>query len=134
MKFKRNVKIEQGLPAIVMAPLANVIFLVPVLYILFSSFVSSPTINVQLPKTVTSDAIADDNIVITITGENVIYWNGKIIAVKDLKAQLSQQRNKNIPVLIKTDRRASVGRIVDVWDLCRALGMGKVNIATDQGQ
>jgi len=42
--------------------------------------------------------------------------------------------NKHAPVLIKADRRASVGRIVDVWNLCRALGLERVNIATNQEQ
>ncbi len=134
MKFKRRVNIEQGLPSVVVAPLINVIFLAPVFFTLFSSITSSPTINVKFPKAVTSDVITDDNIVITITGENVIYWRNKIIAIKDLKIQLNQLVNKNVPVLIKTDRWASVGRIVDVWDLCRALGIERINIATNQEQ
>jgi len=32
--------------------------------------------------------------------------------------------------MIKADRRSSMGRIVDIWDLCRQLGIEKINIAT----
>ena len=36
-------------------------------------------------------------------------------------------------LFIKADRRASVGRIVEVWDLARDLGIPKINIATEVG-
>jgi biopolymer transport protein ExbD len=65
---------------------------------------------------------------------DVIYLRGQIVSAKDLKVQLSQFAAQNLPVLIKADRRASVGRIVDVWDLCRVVGIEKINIATDSQQ
>ena len=37
-----------------------------------------------------------------------------------------------VSVLIKSDRRASLGRVVEVWDLCRDMGISQVNIATNQ--
>lgn len=126
--------IAQGLPSIVVAPLINVIFLAPILFTLFSSITPPATINVKFPKTMTSDVIADDDHVITITGENVIYWHNRIVAVKDLRGELNKLKNKGASVLIKTDRRASVGRIMDVWDLCRVLGVERINVATNQEQ
>ena len=38
-----------------------------------SSFTFQSSINVKLPKVVTSDMIQDQNVIVTITGENVIY-------------------------------------------------------------
>ncbi|MCH7773641.1 MAG: biopolymer transporter ExbD [Bacteroidetes bacterium] len=52
--------------------------------------------------------------------------------MKELKRRLSQPNIKDHPLLIKADRRASVGRIVDIWDLCRNLGIERINIATNQ--
>ena len=129
MKFKRNLKYAEGLHALMSAPLVSVIFLLLIFFVLFSSYVFPPSIDVLFPRTLTSDVIAETNAVITITGENVLYWHNKIISVKALKAQLNQI-NRNAPVLIKADRRTSVGRIVEVWDVCRALGIERVNIAT----
>ena len=134
MKFKRYAKVKVGLQTFDMVPLLDVIFQLLVFYMLASAFTFSPNIDVKLPKAVTSDDVEEKNIVITITSENVIYWRNKIVPIKDLRVQLSQISKGNSPILIKADRRASVGRIVDVWDLCRALGIERINIATDREQ
>jgi len=110
----------------------DVIFLLLIFFMLSSSFTFESGINVKLPKAVTSDVIKEENFIITITGEDVIYLNDKITTIKDLKKILEGAKDKTRPILIKADRRASVGRIVDVWDLCRNLGIEKVNIATNQ--
>ena len=99
---------------------------------LSSAFTFQSGINISLPKAVTSDAIKEENIIISITSENIIYYKGKIIAVKELEQELSKHSAQKRLILIKADRRASVGRIVDIWNLCRKLNIEQINIATDQ--
>ncbi|VAX35446.1 hypothetical protein MNBD_UNCLBAC01-1958 [hydrothermal vent metagenome] len=132
MKFKRHTKLEHGLQQIDIAPLIDVIFQLLIFFMLSSSFTFQSGINVKLPKAVTSDTIKSENIIVTITSENVIYLNGTITTLKELTSIFKKLKNKNRPVLIKSDRRASVGRIVDVWDLCRKLGIERINIATNE--
>lgn len=134
MKFKRFSQVKYGLQAFDMVPLVDVVFLLVVFYILTSALTLSPDIDVKLPKAVVSGDIEERNLVVTITGENVIYLRHQIVPVKDLRDQLSKFASQKLPVLIKADRRASVGRIVDVWDMCRLLGIEKINIATDNQQ
>jgi biopolymer transport protein ExbD len=133
LRFKRSVQFEQDMRTIGIAPLLNIFFLLLIFFALSSVLTSPATIGVQLPKAMTGDVIREENVVIAITGENVIYMDNKIVAIKDLKARMSGL-GKNVSVLIKADRRASVGRIVDVWNLCRGLGLERVNIATNQEQ
>ena len=132
MKFKRHNKLEHGLKQIDIAPLIDVIFQLLIFFMLSSSFTFQSGINVKLPKAVTSDVITEENIIVTITGENVIYLNSTVSTLKELKKDLKALSSKNLPLLIKADRRASVGRIVDVWDLCRHLGIERINIATNE--
>ncbi len=132
MKFKRHTKLEFGLEQIDIAPLIDVIFQLLVFFMLSSSFTFQSGIHVKLPKAVTSDTIKEENFIITITSENIIYLNDQVITLKELKTKLQAPTIKNRPMLIKSDRRASMGRIVDVWDLCRNLGIEKINIATNQ--
>ena len=131
MKFKRHTKLEHGLEQIDIAPLIDVIFQLLIFFMLSSSFTFQSGINVKLPKAVTSDVLKEENFIVTITSENVTYLNGAVITLKELKGRLSQPGSKDRPLLIKADRRASVGRIVDVWDLCRDLGIERINIATN---
>ncbi len=132
MKFKRHSKVEHGLGQIDIAPLIDVIFQLLIFFMLSSSFTFQSGISVKLPKAVTSDIIKEENMVVTITSENIIYFNGAITTLKELKQRLGQPNVKDRPLLIKADRRASVGRIVDIWDLCRNLGIERINIATNQ--
>ena len=132
MKFKRHSKVEHGLGQIDIAPLIDVIFQLLIFFMLSSSFTFQSGISVKLPKAVTSDIIKEENMVVTITSENIIYFNGAITTLKELEQRLGQPNVKDRPLLIKADRRASVGRIVDIWDLCRNLGIERINIATNQ--
>lgn len=132
MKFKRHTKIDHGFERINIAPLIDVIFQLLIFFMLSSSFTFQSGITVKLPKTITSDVVQEENYVITITSENIIYFNSQVITLKELESLLSKTSKKQTPILIKADRRASVGRIVDVWDLCRALGIERINIATNQ--
>ena len=132
MKFKRHTKLEHGLGQIDIAPLIDVIFQLLIFFMLSSSFTFQSGINVKLPKAVTSDIIKEENLIVTITSENILYLNGVVTTLKELKRRLSQPNTKDRPLLIKADRRASVGRIVDIWDLCRNLGIERINIATNQ--
>ncbi|OGX36222.1 MAG: hypothetical protein A3C36_03840 [Omnitrophica WOR_2 bacterium RIFCSPHIGHO2_02_FULL_52_10] len=132
MKLKKQAKLEYGLGQIDIAPLVDVIFLLLIFFMLSSSFTFQSGINVKLPKAVTSDILREENLIVTITSENIIYLNNDVITLKELENRLSQSDAKMRPLLIKADRRASVGRIVDVWDLCRNLGIERINIATNQ--
>ena len=132
MKFKRHIKIEYGLEQINLAPLIDIIFLLLIFFMLSTSFTFQSGIHVKLPKAVTSDTIKQENLIIVITNENVIYLNNKIVTLEELQDALLKSKSSKRPILIKSDRRASMGRIVDVWDLCRKLGIERINIATNR--
>lgn len=97
-----------------------------------SSFTTSAGIPVELPRSVTSDIIKEENIVIAISGENVVYYNNKIVSITELAGELKYSANRSRSILIKADRRSSLGRTIDIWNLCRKLGIERVNIATNQ--
>lgn len=131
MRFKRQHKLECGFQQIDLVPFINVAFLILLFFALVSSLTFESGINVKLPKALTSDVVKEGNVIIAITSENVIYLNGRITTIKELMQSLKSVP-QNSPVLIKADRRASVGRIVDVWNLGRSLGIEQINIATNQ--
>lgn len=131
MKFKRQVKFESGLAQIDMAPLIDIIFQLLIFFMLSSSFTFQSGIHVKLPKAVTSDVIKQDNFTIVITSEDVIYMNGGVVSLEELEHGLKKPAQRDILIMIKADRRSSMGRIVDVWDLCRKSGVQKINIATN---
>ena len=133
MHFKGRMELEHGLKQIDIAPLIDIVFQLLIFFMLTSSFVMQPGIKVNLPKAVTSEAIKYENIEILITSENVTYLNGNVITTNELKALLKQaSKRKGQTVLIRADRHVSLGRVVEIWDMARDLGIAEINIATNQ--
>ncbi len=132
MKFKRHTELDHGLKPIDIAPLIDVVFQLLMFFMLTSSFVMQPGIKVNLPRALTSEVVKYENVEVVISSENVIYTNGKVLTIQELKALLKQTAGAKGSILIKADRRASLGRIVEVWDMCRDLGITQINIATNQ--
>jgi len=132
MRFKGRMELEHGLKQIDIAPLIDIVFQLLIFFMLTSSFIMQPGIKVNLPKAVTSETVKAENIEIMVTSENVTYLNGKVITNTELKASLKQAAKRNQTILIKADRRASLGRVVEIWDMARDIGVTQINIATNQ--
>jgi biopolymer transport protein ExbD len=132
MKFKRHFELEHGLHYIDIAPLIDIVFQLLIFFMLTSSFIMQPGIRVNLPKAVTSEIVEEKQIIIVISSEGVVYVNENVFTIGELKSYLSKKNISSKPILIKADKRASLGRVVEIWDLCREMGIDKVNIATDQ--
>ncbi|MDP2923157.1 MAG: biopolymer transporter ExbD [Candidatus Omnitrophota bacterium] len=132
MRFKRHMELEHGLRQIDIAPLIDMVFQLLIFFMLTSSFVMQPGIKVNLPKAVTSEAVRPENIEIILSSENVIYLDGKVVTTQELRNLFKQVAKRKQPILIKSDKRASLGRVVEVWDMARDLGITQINIATNQ--
>ena len=133
MKFKRHIEFVYGLKQLYVAPLINLVFLLFMFFVLTWGLIMQPAgLKVNLPRAVTSEVIKKDNINILITDENTIYLEGSIINTLELKKVFTQIAARKQTVLIKSDRRASLGRVVEIWDMARDLGIAQINIATNQ--
>ena len=132
MRFKGRMELEHGLKQIDIAPLIDIVFQLLIFFMLTSSFVMQPGIKVNLPKAITSEVVNQENIEVVVSAENVIYLNGKVLTSQELNSLLNQVAKRKQPILIKADKRASLGRVVEIWDMCRDLGITQTNIATTQ--
>lgn len=132
MRFKRHTELEHGLRPIDITPLIDMVFQLLIFFMLTSSFIVQPGIKVNLPKAVTGELSQEQNLFITISRENILYLDKKVITNKELKTALLNAHKNRIPVLIMADQRANLGRVVEVWDMARDLGVEQVNIATDR--
>ena len=130
MRFKKRIELEHGLRQIDIAPLVDIIFQLLIFFMLTSSFVVSSGIRVNLPKAVTSRMVESKTLEIIVSGENIIYINGKVFNPQELESVLKEVAARNQPLLIKADRRAQLGRVVEIWDMARNLGVSQVNIGT----
>jgi len=128
MKFKKRLKIEKGMMDL--TPLVNVFFLLFIFFLFTSSFIFQPGIKVNLPKSVTSEVVQGDSIVLIVTKDDKVYLNDREINEDELISNLRIIAKEKNSLLIKADSKASLGKVVSVWDICRKEGVSQVNIAT----
>ncbi len=131
MHFRRHIQLELGLKPIDIAPLIGMVFILLIFLIATPVFVAHPGRKVDLGRAITGEAVKYENLEVAISSENTIYINDKVINTQELKVLLKQAAGAKQFVLIKADRHASLDRIVEIWDMCRVLGITQVNIATN---
>jgi len=73
---------------------------------------------------------SDQGVVITVTSEDVIYINGHVVTLNELRRFLAQGNFFRETLMVKADRRASMGRVSDILDLCRGISGASVNVST----
>ncbi len=132
MNFRQNLRLLPSL-SVTAVPFTGVILQVVFLFLLAGVLSSRSTFDVRIPRAVTSDVSHEDTQTVVITGEDVMYLDGRLVTSEELRLAIAKPENRSRQLLIKSDRRASVGRIVEVWSLARGLGLERVDLATDQG-
>ena len=128
-KERRHKIIGGGLD---IAPFVNVFFVLLIFFMFSSSFIFQPGIKVSLPRAVTAEVVSQENAVIAITKDDVVYMNDRIITQEELSSGLSLLAKAKTPLLIKADRNSSLGKIVEVLDMCRIEGVSQVSLATSK--
>jgi len=103
-----------------------------IFFMLTSSYIFQPGIKINIPKAVTSEVVQEKNLIITISKEGLIYLNQHLLSLDQLKVHLAKLANEERPLLIKADRNASLGKVVQIWDMSREAGLTQINIATNQ--
>ncbi len=131
MHFQRPALTIRPQPVLLLAPAVSLLLIFVIF--LFSFFLAIPNeASVRFPRVLTSDIVKGEPSVISITAEQVISFNNRVVTLKELRKILTAQPAAAQTILIKADRRASIGRLVDVWNLCRELGIGTINFATSK--
>ncbi len=129
-RLKRRTEIKKG--QLDIAPLIDVVFLLLIFFMLTSNFVIQPGIRVRLPKAVTSEVLSTRNLTITLTGQDLLFLNEKPTTISDLTREIHQAAEEKRTVILKADSSASLGRVVEIWDLCRDADVPQINIATNE--
>ena len=114
-------------------PLIDVVFLLLIFFLLTATFVTNPSIPVNLPKAsakVTRRVRKD--LVVTVRSTGEIEFEGKVMDIPELQMRLRKvvKERKNVKLLIRADTQAVVGRMVDVMSLARDLGIDRFGLAT----
>ena len=130
MKLKRTVFLEKG--RLDITPLIDVVFLLLIFFMLTSSYIFQPGIRVNLPKAVTSEVLHKELLIVTITEDGGVFINERPIKGDELISRITIAARDDQPLLIRADKKSNLGKVIEIWDICRQLDVRQINIATTQ--
>ena len=115
-------------PELNLVPLIDVLVMLIFFAFVTMQFKSAATLNITLPKVETAGKNEfRGNVTIAIDKDGKLSFNGKAVTDEQLVELLKQVKNvdKDIPVLIRSDEKATLDRLTFVWDACRKAGLNK---------
>ncbi|MCZ6875675.1 MAG: biopolymer transporter ExbD [bacterium] len=115
-----------------MTPLIDVVLMLVIFFMLTTTFVLAPGIKVDLPKGLSVQQTRDTDKVVIIMKNGAVYYQDERVDLATLQAALqqAQQKQPGLRVVIKADKNALHGRVVEVMDMAKSMGIARLAIAT----
>jgi len=121
-------------PVIDVTPMIDIVFQLVLFFMVSTTFIQSPGIQVDLPRSSAQTVLADDtDLNIWMTLEGAVYVDDVPVTTGELRQMLQARANvdPNTMVVLKADTGVHHGRVVLVMDMARAFGLTKIAIATE---
>ncbi|MFW6134103.1 MAG: ExbD/TolR family protein [Elusimicrobiota bacterium] len=117
-----------------MAPMADIVFLLLIFFMITSSFVLEPGIDVNLPKAVTAEDQIRQEHVLTITRDRTILFDQDPVSFSTLHRILEDtfSGEKRKLLIVRADENVPHGLVVKALDISRQAGVTQLAIATEK--
>ncbi len=127
-------------PEVNLTSLIDVVFLLLIFFMVSTSFTKESELKVNLPEALTEvQASMDTSLEIVVTVDGKYFVNQKELINSDpstlrdaLEAEVGDDRN--MPVTIRADGKATHQSVVNVMDVAGRLGFANLNIVTVTGK
>ncbi len=115
-----------------MTPLIDVVLMLVIFFMLTTTFVLAPGIKVDLPQGRSVQKIREGDAIVLITKEGNLYYQNEQTDLPALQEVLrqTQQQQPGVRLIIKADTQARHGRVVEVMDMAKGVGIERLAIAT----
>jgi biopolymer transport protein ExbD len=124
---------EEAFTGIDMSPLLDVVFILLIFFIVSTVFVSETGVEVDKPQSISADQLEKTAILIAITQQGNVIYDGAQIGVSGVRRTVEQLLSRDErPVVIQTDKRVPAELLVEVIDQAKLGGSASISIATVQ--
>ncbi|MEZ4271994.1 MAG: biopolymer transporter ExbD [Myxococcota bacterium] len=133
MQF-RNRRKRRGVTEVNLTPLIDIVFQLLIFFLITTTFVQNPGIEVQLPKASSKPVVTEaENVIIGVTKEGLFVQDGKALAIDELRERLVShlKQRPNAMLVVQADTNTPHGKVVEVMDVARDVGFKQLAIATE---
>ena len=126
---RRNREADADEAEIDLTPMLDVVFIMLIFFIVVASFIKEAGIEVNRPDDSQSDPSDATSIVVTITGDDQVWMEGRRIDVRSVRANIARllASDPEQSFSVKTEKGASARTLIEVGDAAREAGVKQVN-------
>jgi biopolymer transport protein ExbD len=125
-----------GIVGINVTPMVDIVLVLLVIMMVSATYIVSQSMQVDLPKTASSDDSVASLAAVTLTKKREIFWNGAAVNEPQLKQKLqaAYASNHDLNLIVSADQDASHGSVVHVMDIAKGIGITKfaINVERDE--
>jgi biopolymer transport protein ExbD len=131
MRLRRRLEDEGGL---LLTPLIDMVFLVVIFFMLNTTLSINPAITVDLPEAYSSQAVIEEQIVVTLTASGEIYIGKQTVERQRFAADLKKEmvRLQRTDIILQADAMLPYRDVVEIMDLARLAGVESISLVTAQ--
>ena len=132
MVFKRRLK---AIATVELVPMIDVIFQLVVFFMVSSTFIITPGIDIKLPDSSTAEPVVLSRIILTVVSPEEIYVNKESSTLQSLGSFLQGMKfdkDKKPQVVIQGDKNISYDLMVKVLDVLRENGFTGISLRMKQ--
>lgn len=125
---------DEPITQINVVPLVDIMLVLLIIFMLTASFIATPTVPVQLPKSFTSDPSLPRSVSVVVDGKGQVFFQGKKIMQDELAGQVreSAATNPELRVVVSADKSLTHGQVMDVLDQIRQGGITMVAFGVEK--
>ncbi len=114
-------------------PLLDIVFIMLIFFIVTSTFVKEPGIDVLRPEAVSATDRKAASIIVAISADDEIWINGDLVELAEVKTIVAQLRVENPKgtAVVQADATSKTRMLVEVVTQIRATGISDVAVSTE---
>ena len=129
MRRKNRKQVEDS--ALDLTPMMDIVFIMLIFFIVTTSFVKEPGVDINRPNAETAERDEKGNILVAITQNNEIWIDKRRIDLKAVRANIERLKIEypEGSVIIQADKESRSGLLVETMDQIRLAGVQNISIA-----
>lgn len=123
---------QSSSPALDIAPLIDVVFILLIFFLATSTFVRDTGVNVNRPEAAVTTNLEPSSFRVSIVSSGDCYAEGGRASLDQLRSMISARaaHDRELAVVVIPDVEVSSGRLIEVMDTARLAGARDVVVAT----
>ena len=132
MKFRERRVVEN--PRLMIIPMIDIIFFLLVFFMMSTMFmVEEKVLPVALPSASTAELDMHRTFPVTVMADGSLRFNEDAVNLNELATRVEAElrRDRDSRFVLRADRRAAYGQVVDVLNQLRRLGIQRLTVAVE---